>query len=137
MWDFSFLLILFFLCSLNDIYNIMTCEGLLLAVNPFIFIHRVCLSADLSPDEVVWLDKLAGPLVSYTLRGLLPLIRNAPAAVVVQPTWRKKQIESRGRVNEHFRPLFKPKKRYLCTEIYSYCTQQHHLTMYFTLLRND
>ena len=27
---------------LNDIYNIMTCEGLLLAVNPFIFIHRVC-----------------------------------------------------------------------------------------------
>ena len=71
MWDFSFLLILFFLCSLNDIYNIMTCEGLLLAVNPFIFIHRVCLSADLSPDEVVRLDKLAGPLVSYTLRGLL------------------------------------------------------------------
>ena len=54
VWDFSFLLILFFLCSLNDIYNIMTCEGLLLAVNPFIFIHRVCVcQLILAPDEVV------------------------------------------------------------------------------------
>ena len=109
------------------IQYIMTCEGLLLAVNPFIFIHRVCLSADLSPDEVVWLDKLAGPLVSYTLRGCSQemLLRRLSWANLKKETNRVTR-KSKWAFFGHFLS-----RKKILTEIYSYCTQ--HLTMYFTL----